>query len=242
MDYCVSTALDTANILARCMRNYPNANALPPGPAGNNDPRALFASGAGSLLCTHIWRCTLLLLFRQEFAGALACVQALASIGDVRTVNAACGRYLSFFLRRLLSRLRRSDGIDLERDEEMMAYVSGDMQGTSDGSWVWHGSETGSQLEAMSPMRSTPVSGGHPAQHERDTEWEGWEWIEKTVQELFTEQRQRAYSQRDTPMGGQSRQEVPTNSGSTLAPELATSDSDRRSSSAHSRMTIASII
>jgi hypothetical protein len=244
MDYCVSTALDTANILARCMRNYPNANTLPPGPAGNNDPRALFASCAGSLLCTHIWRCTLLLLFRQEFASALACVQALASIGDIRTVNAACGRYLSFFLRRLLCRLRLGDNIDLERDEEMMAYVSGDMQGTSDGSWVWHGSETGSQLEAMSPMRSTSVSRGQPgpAQHERDAEWEGWEWIEKTVQELFAEQRQRAYTQRDTPMGGQSRQEGPVPSGSTLAPEFAGSDSERRSSSAHSRMTIASII
>ena len=232
MDYCVSTALDTANILARCMRNYPTH------PAPGNDPRSLFASCAGSLLCTHIWRCTLLLLFRAEYAGALACVQALVSIGDVRTANAACGRYLAFFLRRLLSRIRVDGHIpDLDRDEELMAYVSGDMQGTSDGSWVWHGSETGSQLEGMTHAnRTTPNSAGRP-EMETDVEWEGWEWIEKTVQNLFTEQhRSMDYGQRDIPMG-QPKQDV----SSTLAPESA-SDTDRRSSSAHSRMTIASII
>ncbi|KAJ5953812.1 hypothetical protein N7501_008091 [Penicillium viridicatum] len=239
MDYCVSTALDTANILARCMRNYPTN----PGPQCPNDPRSHFASSAGSLLCTHIWRCTLLLLFRGEYAGALACVQALSSIGDVRTVNAACGRYLAFFLRGLLVRIRPSEGHipDLDRDEEMMAYVSGDMQGTTDGSWVWHGSETGSQLEGMGMGVSTPTSSHHRMEMETDVEWEGWEWIEKTVQDLFTEQHQQqqqmAYG-RDVPMG---QPKPETSSSSTLAPESA-SDTDRRSSSAHSRMTIASII
>ncbi|KAJ5614991.1 hypothetical protein N7537_000105 [Penicillium hordei] len=239
MDYCVSTALDTANILARCMRNYPTN----PGPQCTNDPRSHFASSAGSLLCTHIWRCTLLLLFRGEYAGALACVQALSSIGDVRTVNAACGRYLAFFLRRLLVRIRPSEGHipDLDRDEEMMAYVSGDMQGTTDGSWVWHGSETGSQLEGMGRSVSGPTSPHHRTEMEMDVEWEGWEWIEKTVQDLFTEQHQQQQQQmtygRDAPM----EQPKLETSSSTLAPESA-SDTDRRSSSAHSRMTIASII
>jgi hypothetical protein len=233
MDYCVSTALDTANILSRCMRNYPTHPAPPP----INDPRSHFASCASSLLCTHIWRCTLLLLFRGEYAAALACVQALSSIGDVRTVNAACGRYLAFFLRRLLVRIRPTEGHvpDLDRDEEMMAYVSGDMQGTSDGSWVWHGSETGSQLEGMGI--STPTPSSRPTEMETDAEWAGWEWIEKTVQDLFTEQhqqRQMAYAQRDVAMG-QPKLEP---SSSTLAPESAS----ERSSSAQSRMTIASII
>ncbi|KAJ5465648.1 hypothetical protein N7530_009435 [Penicillium desertorum] len=233
MDYCVSTALDTANILSRCMRNYPTH----PAPPSINDPRSHFASCASSLLCTHIWRCTLFLLFRGEYAAALACVQALSSIGDVRTVNAACGRYLAFFLRRLLVRIRPTEGHvpDLDRDEEMMAYVSGDMQGTSDGSWVWHGSETGSQLEGMAI--STPTPSSRPTETETDAEWPGWEWIEKTVQDLFTEQHQRqqmAYAQRDVAMG-QPKLEP---SSSTLAPESAS----ERSSSAHSRMTIASII
>ncbi|KOS36979.1 hypothetical protein ACN38_g12248 [Penicillium nordicum] len=244
MDYCVSTALDTANILARCMRNYPTN----PGPQSTNDPRSHFASSAGSLLCTHIWRCTLLLLFRGEYAGALACVQALSSIGDMRTVNAASGRYLAFFLRRLLVRIRPSEGHipDLDRDEEMMAYVSGDMQGTTDGSWVWHGSETGSQLEGMGMGGSTPTSSHRRTEMETDVEWEEWHWIEKTVQDLFTEQHQHQQHQqqmaygRDVPMG-QPKVEASSSTTTTLAPESA-SDTDRRSSSAHSRMTIASII
>ncbi|KAJ5871876.1 uncharacterized protein N7529_004229 [Penicillium soppii] len=225
MDYCVSTALDTANILARCTRNYPTH------PTPGNDPRALFASCAGSILCTHIWRCSLLLLFRAEYAGALACVQALVSIGDTRTANAACGRYLAFFLRRLLSRIRAEGHIpDLDRDEEMLAYVSGDMQGTSDGSWVWHGSETGSQLEGMG-HRTTPNPAGRP-ETDTDEEWEGWEWIEKVVHDMFSEQHRLEY-----PVPVQAKQDV---SASALAPEPASTD--RRSSSAHSRMTIASII
>ncbi|KAJ5361995.1 hypothetical protein N7541_002839 [Penicillium brevicompactum] len=218
-------------IRASAMDYCPAACATtPPTQTPSNDPRAHFASSANSLLCTHIWRCSLLLLFRAEYAGALACVQALVSIGDVRTVNAACGRYLAFFLRRLLARIRAEGQIpDLDRDEEMMAYVSGDMQGTTDGSWVWHGSETGSQLEGMG-ARSTPNAAGRP-ETESDIDWEGWEWIEKTVQDLFTEQHRQDY--RDS-LG------VPKVDGS-LAPESA-SDTDRRSSSAHSRMTIASII
>jgi hypothetical protein len=70
----------------------------------------------------------------------------------------------------------------------MFAYVSSDMQGTSDGSWVWHGSETGSQLEGMGYAgRTTPNRAGWP-EIETDVDWEGWEWIEKTVQGLHNEQ------------------------------------------------------
>lgn len=219
MDYCVSTALDTANILSRCMRDRP----------GNGDWRPLFASCAGTLLCTHIWRCALFLLYRREFAAALVCVQASAAAGDMRSVNASCGRYLAFFLRCLTERTRQTDAMDLDHDEEMMAYVSGDMQGTTDGSWVWQGSETGSHLEAVSNMRTTSVPPGP------ETDWEGWEWIEKTVQYLLNE-KQRGLDRRDVPI--EPRQE----SSSLLNPEPAASDTDRRSSSTHSRMTIASII
>ncbi|KAJ5819148.1 hypothetical protein N7474_004739 [Penicillium riverlandense] len=227
MDYCVSTSLDTAQLLSRCMRSQ----------SEGDDWQSLLASCAGTLLCTHIWRCMLFLLFRQEYAGALACIQASAAIGDARSVNASCGQYLSFFLRTLLERLQRGDGSsDLEHDEEMLAYASGDMQGSSDGSWVWQGSETGSQLEGISPMPSNAGARGSTCQPQ-DNEWEGWEWIEKTVQYLLTEQQARGPSEpRDVTMG-QSQEPA------MLGPERAASDtSDQRSSSAHSRMTIASII
>ncbi|GLI79595.1 hypothetical protein PoHVEF18_007933 [Penicillium ochrochloron] len=220
LDYCVSIAVDTANILSRCMRSH----------SGTGDWRALFASSAGTLLCTHIWRCALFLLFRQEFATALACVQASAAVGDDRAVNAACGRYLAFFLRCLLDRSQPGEVVGPEQDEAMMAYVSGDMQGTADGSWVWQGSETGANLDNI-PGQPCPAPA--PA----DSQWEGWGWVEKTVAHLLGEKQRHDYERGDISMD--SRPE----SSNMLAPQSAGSDTtERRSSSAHSRMTIASII
>ncbi|KAJ5676629.1 uncharacterized protein N7477_002262 [Penicillium maclennaniae] len=153
-----------------------------------------------------------------------------ATVGDTRSVNAACGRYIAFFLRTLIVRARQGEPLNIENDEEMIAYVSGDMQGTTDGSWVWQGSETGSDLEAMSSMKTTPVP------QEPEAEWEGWEWIEKTIQYLLSEKQQRTYERWDVPIDSK-------HDSSMLNPDAAGSDpTERRSSSAHSRMTIASII
>lgn len=218
MDHCVSTAIDTANILFRCMRDRP----------GNADWRPLFASCAGTLISIHIWRCSLFLLFRQEFAAAQVCVQALAAVGDARSVNASCGRYLAFFLRDLIDRTRQTESMNLDQDEEMIAYASGDMQGTGDSSWVWQGSETGSHVEAVSDSHTTPAPPGP------ETGWEGWDWIEQTVQYLISE-KQRELERRDA-----ERQDVqvePKQEPSTPNPETAGPESSTRSC-----MNIASII
>ena len=241
LDCCLTTALDTAHLLARCLHH-----TFPAGPG--KDVQAVFASAATTMLCTHIWRCTLLLLFRQEYAAALMCVRASAVIGDCRTVNAACGRYLAFFIRCLLDSGRHSDpSIDPARDEELIAYVSGDMQGSADASWVWQGSETGSQLGVLSPQlggssMSPPEIGSEPVK------WEGWDWVERTVQYLLSEQQHQPSSLQLQPPS-QDRLEVQeptrTKESTYLSPDAATtrgsgSDSARRSS--NSRMTIASII
>lgn len=221
MDHCASTAIDTANILFRCMRDRP----------GNADWRPLFASCAGTLISTHIWRCALFLLFRQEFAAAQVCVQALAAVGDARSVNASCGRYLAFFLRNLIDRTRQAESMNLDQDEEMIAYASGDMQGTGDSSWVWQGSETGSHVEAVSNNHTTPAPPGP------ETGWEGWGWIEQTVQYLTSEK------QRELERRGIERQNVqvePKQEPSTPNPEMA--GSEDRQSSTRSCMNIASII
>ncbi|KAJ5925913.1 hypothetical protein N7454_007423 [Penicillium verhagenii] len=229
MDYCISTAIDTATILSRCMR-----------PNSQTDWRTLFASSAGTLLCTHIWRCTLFLLFRQEFSAALVFVKASASIGDARAINVACGRHLAFFLRALIDRFRQSDiNVLLDNDEEMMAYVSGDMQGTTGGSWVWQGSETGSHLEAVTSARNASV----PLETEDGTwdrsEQNTWAWIESTVHELINEKQRRDQELQSR----ESAQTPQQDSASLLNPESAASDTtDGRSSSAHSRMDIASLI
>jgi hypothetical protein len=213
---------------------------------GNDDWRPLFASSAGTMLCTHIWRCVLLLLFRQEFAAALVCVQVSAVVGDSRAVNAACGRYIAFFLKCLLERLRRGDAAILERDEEMMAYVSGDMQGTSDGSWVWEGSEAGSQLEAMSPKYDSPVSFTHagarnewPSSEGSEIAWEGWDWVERTVEYLLKEkqQQQQEYERRDVPLAAK-----PTEPVLLKTEHAEPAPAPKEMSSVQSRMTIASII
>ncbi|TPR11047.1 Amidase family protein [Aspergillus niger] len=150
LDYCISTAQDTARLLSRCMR-APSSPGSGFTATSGDDWRPLLASSAGTMLCVHLWRCALLLLFRQDYAPALVCVQASTAIGDSRAVNLACGRYLAFFLKVMLDRLRRNELAVLDRDEELMVYVSGDMQGSAESNWVWQGSETGSQLEVMSP-------------------------------------------------------------------------------------------
>ncbi|GLB06336.1 hypothetical protein AtubIFM57258_001639 [Aspergillus tubingensis] len=237
LDYCVSTAQDTARLLSRCMR--------PPSSPGSgftatngDDWRPLLASSAGTMLCVHLWRCALLLLFRQNFAPALVCVQACTAIDDSRAVNMACGRYLAFFLKVVLDRLRRNELAVLERDEELMVYVSGDMQGSAEGNWVWQGSETGSQLEVMSPKVSSPVAYSHPEANAGPEGWEGWKWVEQTVQYLH-ERQQQQQQQQDL-----QHRTKPAESAY-LGPESATASSDAttpQSSSSHSRMTIASII
>ncbi|KAA8651576.1 hypothetical protein EYZ11_010530 [Aspergillus tanneri] len=245
LDYCVSTSQDTVRLLSRAMRYLAGSNLGHGAPGNSEDWRPLFASSAGTTICTHIWRCALMLLFRQDFASALVCVQAGAAVGDSRSLNAACGRYLAFFLKCLLDRYRRRDG--LERDEEMMAYVSGDLQGSSDGSWVWEGSKTGSQLDAMSSNIGSPVSHGQSEYKdsmstEEAEPWDSWDWVEQTVRYLHKKQQEQPLKEYD--ITHDPSVNTPTES-TYLSPESASGHNDsspRRSSSSHSRMTIASII
>lgn len=250
-DYCLSIALDTTRVLSRCMTSPP-PSTVHGYVAPHSDWQTLLASSATTMLCTHIWRCLLVLLFREEFSAALVCVQASKTINDARNVNASCGRYVAFFLRRLLDRLRLNDTRPLDRDEEIMAYVSGDMQGTIDGSWIWQGSETGTQLETVSAQgvhpqgfRETAVRRGldTSSADEQEAEWEGWDWIERTVQYLANEQQQRShrtYERREAPPAPAARPPDPTKLN--VEPAAGTSYTSQRSNPSNSRMTIANII
>ncbi|KAL3482027.1 fungal-specific transcription factor domain-containing protein [Aspergillus californicus] len=225
LDYSVSVSQETARLLARCMQSSPG-----------RDWRALLATSGGTMLCTHTWRCTLMLLFRQEYEAALICVQASSAMRDSRIINTPCGRYTVFFLKCLLERLQRPDMVDMEGDEEMVAYVSGDMQGASNGSWIWEGNETGSQLEISSPLSgaSHPSTRDIPA--EESDGWEGWEWIEQTVRYLLAEKEQRQQNEmrfRQPAEPSYRSSESATGSPESVPPSQPSS---------HSRMTIASII
>ncbi|KAL4780504.1 fungal-specific transcription factor domain-containing protein [Aspergillus varians] len=229
LDFCVSVCQDTARLLSRCMRPSPTT--------GNRDWRSLLAISGTAMLGAHLWRCALLLLFRQEYDAALICVQASSAMRDSRAINAACGRNIVFFLKCLSERLHRIDFVDLDADEEMMAYVSGDMQGTSNGSWVWEGSETGSQLEMASPSsNAADLSTRDNRIAEDPNDWEGWDWIEQTVQYLLVEKEQR--QQKDAQSLRQPAEPAYGSESATGSPESV----PNQPSSSHSRMTIASII
>lgn len=243
IERCLAIAQDTARILSRCMHSSPAAVSTPAYADVRNDWQTLLACSATTMLCTHIWRCLLILIFREDFAAASICVQACKAIGDNHAALGPCGRYVAFFLKCLLDRLQHNDSGAIDRDEEMIAYVSGDMQSTTNGSWIWQGSETGSQLEGMPsqathyPSSSTP-EGSHRASGESD--WEGWEWIDRTVQYFANELRQRNYDRRDVPPIV-----IPPVSEIHKVkdePISGAKSSPLRSSTPNSRMTIANII
>ncbi|KAK3371182.1 fungal-specific transcription factor domain-containing protein, partial [Lasiosphaeria ovina] len=147
IEQCTHTALETASLLAR------TTSALP--------------EGATALLTTHIFRCTLFLLLTGYLEQASSCIRALGAINEHRDVAAPCGRFLAFFVSALGSKKAEYAAFlaqaapsgpsqqqhahrapapgalqdALLRDEELLAYVSADLQAGSDTAWVWAGGE-----------------------------------------------------------------------------------------------------
>lgn len=157
IDQCTITAMDTADLIGRLS--------------------ATLADTATALLTTHIFRCTLFLLLAGRYEAASTCIRALSSIGVRRDVAIPCGRFLSFFVSILANKradlasfLPRSTphGFPhaapagpaavqetLIRDEELLIYVSADLQAGPESSWVWVGSERDPPV-----MSAKPVGGG----------------------------------------------------------------------------------
>lgn len=198
LESCTHIALETSSLLHR-------------------SNTALLADGATALLTTHIFRCALFLLLTGYLDHAVTAVRALASIDGRRDVTVACGRYLSFFVSSLgtkraeyTSYLARSappafgpsrPSVDqtallqmLSRDEDLIAYVSADLQASPDASWLWAG------LERETPLRraSSPLQAqGAPARSELfspeartgldetdSREWGGWARLEAAIRGL----------------------------------------------------------
>ncbi|KAI9660566.1 MAG: hypothetical protein M1821_009918 [Bathelium mastoideum] len=170
IDRCVGVGQDTARLAARSMLapSSPNQQQSHTPEFGEyvdmshgSDWQRRLAAMYPSMSCAHLWRCTLFLCFRGHYSSALTLVRVSAAVGDLRKNNIACGRNLRFFLDRLTERLRGGymTQEQLEDDEEMLAYVSGDMQGGVEGSWVWAGSETGMRLSSsLTPTSATYVA------------------------------------------------------------------------------------
>ncbi|KAI0180702.1 fungal-specific transcription factor domain-containing protein [Hypoxylon sp. FL1284] len=179
---CNATAIETANLIAQT--------------------NASLANTATALLVTHIFRSTLLLLFTGQYELASTCLRALKSIDVRRDVAIPCGRYLYFFLqilggkrRELMSLLSRSATPSyhpqttlpdpraiqdaLLKDEELLIYVSADMQASAETAWVWIGSEHEAPLAMPASAGAGPAhpdsrTGLSPKERE---DWGGWDGL-----------------------------------------------------------------
>lgn len=204
MEQCLHAALDTAHLLSRASVPYHNA--------------CLIGPTASTMLATHIWRCTLILLFCAHFDAALACIRTSAAIGTHRDVNVACGRHVAFFVGALIEKLRSGGRARDMADEELVAYVSGDVQAATDIGWVWQGSETGTALnQRAAGFVERDMEGGMTgslSESER-SDWGGWERVERLVGVLVRGEDERGYvqSQPQTQplrsMGGYQAQQPP---------------------------------
>ncbi|KAI9734180.1 MAG: hypothetical protein M1818_006613 [Claussenomyces sp. TS43310] len=188
---CIHVALDTSRFFSRVSLAAPSYST-----SGQPPPLGLLAT---TMIATHVWRSTLFLLFAGHYDAALICIRASASIGLSRDVNVACGRNLAFFLTTLIEK-RRSRGLQrLEVDEELLAYVSGDLQASTENSWVWQGSETGMELHQALSTSGHAVSSGAVSSNwedmkertslseEETRDWGGWERVDYLVQMLISE-------------------------------------------------------
>jgi hypothetical protein len=195
IEQCIRASLDSTSLFARAMTpSTPLSPSTPP-----------FGPTANAMTCTHIWRCTLFLLFGGHFDAALTCIRASASVGTLRDVNVACGRNVAFFLTSLIEQ-RRAGGLigskgyraGRDLDEELMAYVSGDLQSSTENSWVWAGSETGMNIGGgtaaggkvgPSPtlMSSGREDGTTVLTDVEARDWGGWERVEYLVGVLARE-------------------------------------------------------
>ncbi len=193
LDHCASTAADTARLLRRCMQETPSMSRSS-ATEHNTTWGQRMVSAASAFLCTHIWRCALFLSFRSDFENAIWCAQASATLGASRPVNVACGRYLQFFLKELVAKVKQGKQIDT--NEDLIAYVSGDLQGSFENSWIWKG--TKGDVYLGSPLQSQTVVGDENGKARLDTntsEWDEWDNILGLLDDLFIE-KQREQQQR----------------------------------------------
>lgn len=188
IEQCTSIAYETARLMERL-------SASP-------------ADSATTLLVTHVFRSTLFLLLTGYREQAITCLRVLKSVYEKRDISVSCGRYLSFFVHTLRAkhieaaeRLPRPPissypqqhaSIDpraiqeiLLRDEELLLYVSADMQASAETAWIWAGVERDApQPLPPSPrgIRSADKRTGLTPEERQD--WGGWDALIDLVRVL----------------------------------------------------------
>ncbi|GAB7359916.1 hypothetical protein MBLNU230_g7443t1 [Neophaeotheca triangularis] len=222
LDRCVSVARDTAQYISRTIQPGSNESGqFFNSPSHMHNWASHIRLMAPAFYCTHVWRCALVSILKADYATALTLVQVSAAVGDLRIRNIACGRYLSFFLDRVIERLRAGVPQEvLEMDEEMLAYASGDMQGGEESSWAWAGAQPASRPSGKydQALRDPGADDGQniplELSEQESAEWGGWEHIQNVLAQMQREQ-QGQYAGH----GQQAHQ--PTTSNSPYPPHLA---------------------
>lgn len=162
---------------------------------------------ASNHLCRHIWRCALINCFVGHWQAAKACILVSEAIGSMRQLNLACGRNLEHFVDRLSQKMSRSGGkVDFSRDEELIALVSGDMQGDLDNSWIWSTQKESSSTPGSEPSRqdypfTASTNGSSPVQSRKGssesaalapadqvTNWNNWARIRQVIDGMERQQ------------------------------------------------------
>ncbi|KAK8203465.1 fungal-specific transcription factor domain-containing protein [Phyllosticta paracitricarpa] len=188
---CLEVAQVTARYMARCMVSPLALAEVPDDQALRGSTwQARLVCGTKHMLCTHLWRCTLMLCFRGDYVSALTLVRASATIGKSRKVNIACGRNLAFFLDRLSERVSSGNVNQslLELDEEMLAYVSGDLQSTEH-AWVWGGAEPGG-VKVTNNSNTSPGTTQTGASSRDANNETGREQQDRTMEDVDQQQQQ----------------------------------------------------
>ncbi|KAJ9609775.1 hypothetical protein H2200_006103 [Cladophialophora chaetospira] len=248
IEQCLHASRDTATILSRCMLPH----------VQSHDWEQRFILSASGMLCTHLWRCMLFLLFRQLYDAFFLLLRAASTINDSRSINICCGRHLGFFLRNLVERIEKPNPVDIDQDEELLVYLSADLQ-SSTNSWVWGNTETGTHLSRRQKHgRPKNAQNEHEPQgtpgakspswenmlsEEEQHDWGGWQHIEQSARYLQQLSERQRYSNnhihQPIPISPLPNGPVTGTSGPTLAP-ITTSHEPPDTNRA--RMTIANII
>ncbi|PSK34982.1 Activator of stress proteins 1 [Elsinoe australis] len=156
---CVQVAKDTAHYI---WRTTPTARtqharlAIHPPDVGNPEWQKRVRLAVPSFTIKHWWRCVLILCLTGDYSPALTLIGAMNAVGSHKKVNIACGRNLGFFLDLIIQKWQSGKGADLENDEEMLAYASGDLQGNSYCAWAWIGSDGKGSGPNISPNQMEP--------------------------------------------------------------------------------------
>ncbi|PHH58858.1 hypothetical protein CDD81_4264 [Ophiocordyceps australis] len=182
LEFCTQVALDTASLLLRTKAP---------------------ADAATALLVTHLVRCSLFLLLTGHVDAALVCLRALAAIDARRDHTPSAGRFLSFFVYTLAAKrlehaafLSRRHALDppallmsLARDEELLVYVSADLQAWPRHSWLWpHAAHAPAHTPADHDdhddhgLYSSHLRTGLTEDERRD--WGGWPRLEAAARGL----------------------------------------------------------